>query len=259
MPYNKKNIQGFTLIEISIVLVLIAIIVGATMSATNLIGASKLKTVITDGKEYHQAYDMFKERFKFPPGDFSGASKYWGLDCDGATSGDNVCDGGGNYEINDGLAAAGNPFQTLDSTESIVAWKHLVKADLIAGSYTGLEGSPATCSGNYSCIEVGENAPKAKYGDGVGFYLVTDSAGTETAIIAGKNNHTGWNSSPFLSAKDSQYIDRKIDDEVPDSGYFRAKSITGYTISGGGCTSGSAYVLTSTAEVCGAIFVVDGL
>lgn len=253
------NNKGFTLVELSLVILIIGIISGTVIVSTSLIKSSKLKTLISEGREYHQAYDLFKERFNHIPGDFPDGAKYWGNDCEGATSGDDLCSGGGNYDIEHGVEEDGNIFEDLVSTESIVAWKHLVKAELISGSYTGLASTQAACGGAYQCVTVGENVPAAKYDSDVGFYFITSSNGIETGLFAGKNNHSGWNSTPFLLPKDAYSLDVKIDDGDGTEGYFRGEEIVGVSLSGGTCISGGDYDLDGTSETCGPILIVDWL
>ena len=69
MTVKTKISKGFTLIEISIVLVVIGIIVGAILSGQELVQSSKASTIISELTYFTQARENFVEKYKFLPGD----------------------------------------------------------------------------------------------------------------------------------------------------------------------------------------------
>lgn len=243
-----RKIQGFTLTELSISIVVIGILTGLVVVSTSLLGSARLRTVITESQDHKSSYDLFKERFKFAAGDFPGGSRYWGANCQ--STGTGLCDGNGDYLINDaGISTAG-------SEESLVFWRHLENAGLTKGSYTGLAGSGGNCSSANNCATEGLNIPSSQWGDNTGWYIISGT--TETALILGQEANNSWNSDPHMTPQESQFLDVKTDDGNPITGSFRAVSITGATLTNAStCLSSNAFDLSITANVCGAVFVID--
>jgi prepilin-type N-terminal cleavage/methylation domain-containing protein len=119
---NRQS--GFTLIEISIVLVIIALILGGMMlSGTITIGNTKATGTITLIKELSGAINDFKSRYRYLPGDLPNASQ----DFPGQITIGTACDlGNGNGLIVD-------PVNEIPCVAS-----HLVFAGLIKGSASGI-------------------------------------------------------------------------------------------------------------------------
>jgi prepilin-type N-terminal cleavage/methylation domain-containing protein len=248
---NKQ--KGFSLTELSISIVIISIIMGGVMSATNVIQTAKLKVIIKEGREYQTAFDRFKEKFKYYPGDFPNGGKYWGSDCSGAAGGSDLCSGDGNFKIKDGASDA-----LTGTSETFLAWKHMQKAGVIPGSFTGLAGAGSNCSGSDTCATVGENVPKSQWGTNVGYYLISGTR--EVGLFLGGQDSNTWNDKGSLKPEDAQSIDAKIDDGDPIAGSFRASFITGATLlTAATCLdTATTYNLDNTATDCGAIFILDG-
>src|SRR5579872_3494939 len=74
------NQKGFTLIELSIVLVTAALIIGGVLIAQSLIHNAELQSVISDIKRFQNAVVLFKEKYKYLPGDMPNATNFWGSD-----------------------------------------------------------------------------------------------------------------------------------------------------------------------------------
>ena len=72
MRTNKQS--GFTLIEISIVLVIIGLLVGLIMQGQQLIDSAKVASAITTSNDLSLATKTFREKYKYWPGDHPNAS-----------------------------------------------------------------------------------------------------------------------------------------------------------------------------------------
>ena len=70
--------RGFTLIEMSIVLVIIGLIVGGILVGQNLIRAAEVRATVSQVEKYQAAVATFREKFGALPGDIPdpGASSF---------------------------------------------------------------------------------------------------------------------------------------------------------------------------------------
>ncbi len=119
--------SAFTLVELSIVLVIVGLVVGGILGGQSLIQAHKVRNVLTDAKTYAIAMQQFKDKYDYFPGDFPTATNVWGS---------NTADGNGNGAI--GLGTAANT-----TGEMYQAWKQMVLAGSIQGVFTGVSGTGA--------------------------------------------------------------------------------------------------------------------
>lgn len=112
-----KRTQGFTLVEIAIVLVIIGLLLGGILKGQEMITQAKIKNVIADMSGVTAAMYGYQDRYKALPGDDKLASR-WNL-TPPATAGNGVIEG--KY-----IDAVG--------TESMLFWDHLRRAGFISGS-----------------------------------------------------------------------------------------------------------------------------
>jgi prepilin-type N-terminal cleavage/methylation domain-containing protein len=121
----NRNQQGFTLVEIAIVLVIIGLLLGGILKGQEMITQAKIKNVVADFSGISAAYYGYQDRYRAIPGDDSGAAARW-LTPVVATSGDGNGVVGGTY--NNGGAAC------VVAVESCSWWDHLRRAGFVAGS-----------------------------------------------------------------------------------------------------------------------------
>lgn len=218
--------RGFSLVELSIVLVILGLLTGGILAGQSLIRASELRSVTADLTRYQTAFYSFRDKYFALPGDFTQAEAFWGSDagcpataantvtktatCNGNGNGIIYHNGGGNYE------------------ESYRAWQHLANAGMIEGSYSGVI---STAGAPLSTIP-GVNAPKGKMAN-TGFQVQTlrNYAGNGTwwpsdygtMLQFGMANGTNWTYSAVLKAEEMWGIDVKLDDGRP--GYGKVMSL----------------------------------
>ncbi|OLC66337.1 MAG: hypothetical protein AUH79_06215 [Betaproteobacteria bacterium 13_1_40CM_4_64_4] len=142
--------QGFTLVEIAIVLVIIGLLLGGILKGQEMITQAKIKNSVADFSGVSAAYYGYQDRYRAIPGDDQNAATRWS----GAVAGD------GN-----GIVAGGyNSSTTTD--ESRKWWDHLRRAGFVSGSgnnqpfnaFTGQigvqtgsnGGTPATALGGFA-------------------------------------------------------------------------------------------------------------
>jgi prepilin-type N-terminal cleavage/methylation domain-containing protein len=236
MRISKIHSQkGFTLIEMSIVLVIIGLIVGGVLVGQELIRSATLKTVITDEQKYVTAVNTFRTKYNELPGDMVDATTYWGTDPNGCPQNvsytapqTTTCNGNGNGLIED----AQIPGISLTMFEDFRAWQQLSDAGLVAGSFTGTSG-PSELSDTVP----GLNVPSSKIAN-AGFEWTVFASGSGipatfwnaqyssqyllfgSSVNSGGGYDSGGNilDHGVLSPTDAQAIDLKIDDGLPFSG-----------------------------------------
>ncbi|MBN2468963.1 MAG: prepilin-type N-terminal cleavage/methylation domain-containing protein [Deltaproteobacteria bacterium] len=65
----SRRQEGFTLIEMAIVLVIIGLILGVVLNGQNLIASAKKKRLVSNFREFEAAYNTFCDRYGQYPGD----------------------------------------------------------------------------------------------------------------------------------------------------------------------------------------------
>jgi prepilin-type N-terminal cleavage/methylation domain-containing protein len=150
-----KKTQGFTLVEIAIVLVIIGLLLGGILKGQEMITQAKIKNLIADFSGISAAYHGYQDRYRAIPGDDPGAAARWAV-APAATAGNG----------NGSVAGAYNSQTVTD--ESRLWWDHLRRAGFVAGTgtqqpfnaVTGLLGvqtgnaAGATALGGFSALIV---------------------------------------------------------------------------------------------------------
>src|SRR5687767_7858135 len=73
----KSRQEGFTLVEIAIVLVIIGLLLGGILKGQEMITQAKIKNVMADFSGISAAYHGYQDRYRAIPGDDPGAAKRW--------------------------------------------------------------------------------------------------------------------------------------------------------------------------------------
>lgn len=228
--------SGFTLIELSLVIVMIGLIVSGIIIGSYLIKAAEIRSVIKDLETYKTAINSFKLKYNCLPGDCNNATTYFGAESPvnatciiTASTGLRTCNGNGNGQIQDG------------TYEMFRFWQHLAIAGMISGQYTGIAGS--TLSIHHI---LGTNAPAAAIaGSGFGFSYLSYPLGDGAAY--GMNyGHIFWFGivTPHLGSihrpqaavftpAEAYAFDQKIDDGRPAKGMVIMKGSFGDEITWG--------------------------
>src|SRR5690349_19165494 len=73
-----KRHNGFTLVEIAIVLVIIGLLLGGILKGQEMVTQAKIKNSIADFSGISAAYYGYQDRYRQIPGDDSGATRWTG-------------------------------------------------------------------------------------------------------------------------------------------------------------------------------------
>lgn len=217
----QQKQSGFTLIEISIVLVIIGLILGGALKGQELIQTAKVRSTINQLDSVKAAYYAFQDRYRALPGDYSDAI----ANLPNATN-EGVSDGEG-----DGIIDTNG--------ERGQVWLQLGVAGFLTGNFNGADNG-----NNWNC-------PAATC-------LTNAYSGAMLISFAGEAAGTTGQSHELRSGRRLPVnivaeIDRKIDDGIPTTGTFQA----GQGINLATCVTGTAWN-TNTAnpqQDCGGVVV----
>lgn len=228
--------NGFTLIEISIVMVIIGLLVAGILTGKEMIRSSEIASVAADADKLKAAIFQFQNQYGALPGDFDKATTIW----PGASPAANNGNGNGLIDYNSGAAG-----------EEYYAWQQLSLAGLIPGSFTGAVNSLPLSKVNNAYYRV---AYQIGVGNGIygriGHYI----------SIAKMDTATGYADSAVLSPVDVYSMDLKFDD-----GYAPTGGIMGInaSLTAKGCVTNNyttsttgTYLMTGNALTCSIFFVV---
>jgi prepilin-type N-terminal cleavage/methylation domain-containing protein len=85
---NRKAYCGFTLLELSIVLVIIGLVVGGVVAGRSMVRSSEVQSVANEANQYKTAIWTYKSKYSFLPGDHPKAEDYFGATATNNGNGD---------------------------------------------------------------------------------------------------------------------------------------------------------------------------
>ncbi len=214
--------RGFSLVELSIVLVILGLLVGGILAGRSLIRAAELRAVGTEYQRYKTAMMAFRDKYFQAPGDFRDATRFWGrmstTGCptysSAAISSTGTCDGNADGSISGAGGGA--------SSERFQIWRHLALSGMIEGEYSGMAGA----SGSTDC-EAGVNCPVSKINNASWMVQTLNNFAGDTAAYAmnygnafvfGGLQAGGGPFQKIITPIEAWNIDSKMDDGLPASG-----------------------------------------
>ena len=254
---SKKS--AFSLIELSIVLIIIGLLIAGITGGASLIKSSELRSIMGEARGYAVSVNSFFTQYDQYPGD---ANVNVGNFSQGKGDRDNKIE----FVNND---------PTLKVAEGIDAWFDLKDIGAIDLQLTALT---STTLASPAALTMGQGAPGSKI-KGAGWVFDYNENALQNVVVLTGNTET-WSSASFnslvnplstgsanfntdgagiaskeiITAGDALSIDSKIDDGVPNKGNVLAVN----QISDKKCSDGALYVVTGgSTKVCALSFRVD--
>jgi len=281
---SKKS--AFSLIELSIVLIIIGLLIAGITGGASLIKSSELRSAMGEARGYAVAVNGFYSQYNYLPGDYATAVASAAASSTSTAAYTGSAASGQNGRIEYNTASVGTYL-----SESVAAWDQLIKSGT-------METITLTRAATTTAQVPVTNMPSSKIKNGgwhfdyrinVGTTSNTDYAAavpavyegvaaapayqnvvvlTGTTTVASSTDTTaikntlvnGSNlATAVLTGPDAMSIDTKIDDSYANAGKVRGLSAgTSATCYSASASSNVAYTVTSsTNKVCALTFQVD--
>jgi prepilin-type N-terminal cleavage/methylation domain-containing protein len=236
---NRQRSAGFTLLEVAIVLLIIGLLFGGVLKASELILNARVRNLIGEMDGIQAAYWAFQDRYRARPGDYSQPSQT--LNCGAA-----ACPfGNGDGLISNTSVAAGGS----EVHEELVLWTHLSASGLLSAAYHMTAGETAPTN---------QNSPHSPWGP----FL---ELGFDSRYGNGSASRHNLKTGDFIPVEVLAETDRKIDDGFPNSGRFQFAWMpvptdpANATLTGCTATSGTSVTwnLASPVSNCAATLLLE--
>jgi prepilin-type N-terminal cleavage/methylation domain-containing protein len=225
--------SGFTLVEISVVLIIIGLVVSGILVGRDLIASAENNKIARSLESYKTAFYTFKLKYNAIPGDMLVPSQYWP---------EIIPRGNGNGIID------------VWTNESALAWRELSAAGLVNVDVN--EAAPHYANSPVST----QNAVAIWFNND--FHMpMAGRYGNTIAIF--KQGVIDADAQTILSSIATSQIDRKIDDGYPLSGrFYGLPDVTGGISPVDGCSNSLAtppnyHLGTSPQGNCRIVYFVD--
>jgi prepilin-type N-terminal cleavage/methylation domain-containing protein len=220
----RQGTKGFTLLEISIVLVVLAVLAGGVLVGQTLIKSAEIRALVKQPSEMDAAINVFEQKYNCLPGDCKEADELGFENTDLENTGVAMHRHGGDGDGRIAIQGKSND-NLVDTWESMNVAYQLGKAGLIKvgreerlwphdvifvkGNAVSTRGYPGVWSPLYMFYDESTVQPAFEH-DGHYYISVEEERGAFDSA------------SPVLSPADSYAFDQKLDDGLPRSGLVLA-------------------------------------
>ncbi len=238
--YSSKK-SAFSLIELSIVLIIIGLLIAGVTGGASLIKSSELRAVASEARAFTTSINGFYNQFNAYPGDYTTAIS-------GSSTGD------GDNTIEYGSGGGGT------ASEGRNAWVQMKAAGIIDSNVLSAATSVVATT---TAASFGSSVPASKIKSS-GWdldYNATSGVLQNVLVLTGatgtySSGNTLVNGTSVaggaITPTDALSVDTKIDDGVANTGKVR-----GVTSTTGTCNSSGTYSTSTTTKVCALSYQVD--
>ncbi|MFI4984046.1 MAG: type II secretion system protein [Rickettsiales bacterium] len=250
--------NAFTIVELSIALIIISLLATAVLAGSSLIENAKINKMISDLTAIEKSYQTFNVTYNAIPGDFANAYSIWSGNCATTAA---ICNGNGDGKIQSYYAGVSS---SMNDDEARKAWRHMELAGVTTfviygptfpsawnnfyGTDTDIPRGPMSKSG-YLLLYGNDQLRTQNEAEPVGgIYSPT----TDNIIYLGSPVAGYLVANSALKPIQAMNIDSKVDDGListgngASTGIFRA--FDGLDVaSAGNCATGDTYNLLFTA------------
>jgi len=184
--------SGFTLVEVAIALVVIALLIGGILKGWQIVQSSRVRSMVATTTSVQSAYFAFYDRYGHVAGDWNAVDA-------GNAIGDTVNGGDDNGRLE---TPPGDPW-----TESNAFWEQLAKAGFIRGVYQGTPATEPTLDNDLAPLNVFRRP-----------IIIGRTPDFEGASVSRRHVIVGRGAPVGLLLE----LDIKLDDGKPDQGTVRA-------------------------------------
>lgn len=276
---SRTIVNGFTIVEVAIVLTVCGLTIAGILVGKSLIHNGELQSVVADVQRFRQAAKLFRDKYKYLPGDFPKAEEFWGglvgcpVPANGSPPTRSTCNGTGDGFIG-GLQSTPSTISgsQQEIRETLHVWQHLANAGFISGTFSGAGSATGGLAPgvNIAAGALDQSAYTLHYGSPYSssslFYpaeyhhvLVFGCAKCPVPSLMAMGNPTYLTIAqpvivPILTSRDALAVDTKADDGRPGTG-----SVLSYKpslMATQNCAASAGRYKTAYADVaCSLIFV----
>ena len=221
MTHEIKREDGFTLVELSIVLVIIGLIIGGILAGQDMIRAAEVRSTIAQIEKFNTSVNTFRDKYAYIPGDMN-SIKAGEFGFETRTGAVGHGDANGRLE---GCAAGAVVF----GCETALFWRDMAQVGLVGEDMNYATDALANAAAIITGPELPDFIPEASLGRG-NFFNVFNAAGINYYQLTGVSDIAATGAQTLVNAltpQESENIDNKMDDGRPLTGVVRAMEGTG--------------------------------